>query len=77
MKQILTNSQRNFLSELFDLVINNYIIRVQSYGDNGWFVKLKHMKNGRTLILWCNDKKGYIKEGKKFIKQWPLPSNDN
>ena len=70
MKQVLVNSQRIFLSELFDLVINNYMIRVQSYGDNGWFVKLKHMKNGRTLILWCNNEKGCIKENGKIIKEW-------
>lgn len=70
MKQVLVNSQRIFLSELFDLVINNYMIRVQSYGDNGWFVKLKHMKNGRTLILWCNKERGYIKEDKEIIKEW-------
>ena len=70
MKKPLVNSQRIFVNELSDLLANNYIVRVQSYNDSVWLVKLKHLNNGRTLILRCTIECGCIKENGKVIKEW-------
>lgn len=70
MKKPLVNSQRIFANELSDLLANNYIVQVQSYNKSWWLVKLRHLSNGRTLILNCNTKYGCIKEKGKIIKEW-------
>lgn len=72
----LVDSQRVFINELTDLLRNRYIIRVQYYDRKVWLVKLQHLTNGRKLSLHWKDDCGKIMEGKKVIKQWPLPSND-
>lgn len=70
MKKPLVNSQRVFLNELSDLLANNYIIRVESYNESWWLVKLRHLNNGRTLILRCTVECGCIMENGKVIKDW-------
>lgn len=70
MKKPLVNSQRIFANELSDLLANNYIIQVQSYNDSVWLVKLRHLNNGRTLILRCTKLCGCIKENGNVIKEW-------
>lgn len=70
MEKPLVNSQRIFINELTDLLANNYIIKVQSYNESWWLVKLKHLNNGRTLILRCTLQCGCIKENGKVIKEW-------
>lgn len=70
MKKPLVNSQRIFANELSDLLANNYIVQVQSYNKSWWLVKLRHLNNGRTLILNCTAKYGCIKENGKVIKEW-------
>lgn len=70
MEKPLVNSQRIFINELTDLLANNYIIQVQSYNESWWLVKLKHLNNGRTLILRCSLQCGCIKENGKVVKEW-------
>lgn len=70
MNKPLVNSQRIFLNELSDLLANKYIIQVESYNESVWLVKLRHLNNGRTLILRCSLQCGCIKEKGKIIKEW-------
>ena len=70
MKKPLVNSQRIFVNELSDLLANNYIVQVQSYNSSVWLVKLRHLNNGRTLVLRCTIESGCIKEKGKIIKEW-------
>lgn len=73
----LVNSQRIFINELSDLLANRYIIRVQSYNDGYWLVKVQHLTNRRTLILRCTVDCGCIKENGRIIKSWPANSLDH
>lgn len=70
MKKPLVNSQRIFVNELSDLLANNYIVQVQSYNKSVWLVKLRHLNNGRTLVLRCTVERGCIKENGNVIKEW-------
>ena len=67
---ILLNSQRVFINELNSLKKDQYIEMFSHYGRTFWLVKLKHLTNGRTLILRCYPEWGSIEEKGKLLKYW-------
>ena len=67
----LVDSQRVFIFELIDLCANNYIIVFEVYGTFLWFVKLRHLNNGRRLILRWDSKCCTLEEGGKLLKCYP------
>jgi hypothetical protein len=67
----LLNSQRTFINELTSLKQDRYIEVFAHYGRTFWLVKLKHLTNGRTLILRCYAQWGSLEEKGKCLKCWP------
>lgn len=67
----LLNSQRTFINELTSLKRDRYIEVFAHYGRTFWMVKLKHLTNGRTLILRCYAQWGSLEEKGKCLKCWP------
>lgn len=67
----LVDSQRLFILELNALKQDRYIEVFAHYGRTFWMIKLKHLTNGRTLILRCYRQWGSLSEGDKILKQWP------
>lgn len=55
--------------EVVDLVSNGYIPVIEHYEDKWWFVKLRHRKNKRTLIVQWKDDYYSIKENQLILKQ--------
>lgn len=67
-RSVLVNSQQNYVREVIDLCRNHYIIRFHVFHDNWWFIKLKHLTNGRELIAeWFPDR-WVLREGKDELK---------
>lgn len=66
----LLNSQKEFINELTSLKKDRYIEVFSHYGRTFWMVKLKHLTNGRTLILKCYPEFGSIEEKGKLLKYW-------
>lgn len=56
------------LNEYIDLILNGYVVMVQSFCDNLWFVKMKHQRNKRTIIVEWKPDYYQIKEGKVILK---------
>lgn len=71
----LSQEQIEVLSEYLDLLQNGYVNRFATYNDSFWFIKVKHLVNGRELtIRWNHDLAG-IWEGRRIVKQiYPKPS---
>lgn len=65
------NSQLTFINELISLKQDRYIEVFAHYGRTFWMVKLKHLTNGRTLILRCYAQWGSLEEKGKVLKSWP------
>lgn len=70
----LLNSQKVFINELNSLKQDRYIEVFAHYGQTLWLVKLRHLTNGRTLILRCYPQCGSLTEGGKLLKEWPSGS---
>lgn len=70
----LLNSQKVFLNELTSLKQDRYIEVFAHYGQTLWLVKLRHLTNGRTLILRCYPQCGSLTENGKLLKEWPAGS---
>lgn len=68
---VLVDSQKTFINELSDLESCNYIQVFSHYGKTFWMVKLKHLNNGRCLVLACYPDYGYLREEGRLLKQWP------
>lgn len=66
---VLVNSQREFINELNGLKADRYIEVFAHYGEHFWMVKLKHLTNGRTLVLKSYPKQFILEEGGKPLKQ--------
>ena len=66
----LLNSQRTFINELNSLEKDRYIQMFSHYGRTFWLVKLKHLTNGRTLILRCYPQRGSLEEKGRVLKSW-------
>lgn len=66
----LLNSQRTFINELNSLEKDRYIQMFSHYGRTFWMVKLKHLTNGRTLILRCYPQRGSLEEKGRVLKSW-------
>lgn len=70
----LLNSQCIFINELISLKRDRYIEVFAHYGRTFWMVKLKHLSNGRTLILRCYAQWGSLEEKGRVLKCWPTGS---
>ena len=66
---VLVNSQREFINELNGLKADRYIEVFSHYGRTFWMVKLKHLTNGRTLVLKSYPSYFILEEGGKPLKQ--------
>lgn len=66
----LLNSQKVFINELTSLEKDRYIQVFSHYGRTFWMVKLKHLTNGRTLILRCYPQRGSLEEKGRVLKSW-------
>lgn len=66
---VLVNSQREFINELNGLKADRYIEVFAHYGRTFWMVKLKHLTNGRTLVLKSYPSYFILEEGGKPLKQ--------
>lgn len=66
----LLNSQRTFINELNSLEKDRYIQVFSHYGRTFWMIKLKHLTNGRTLILRCYPQRGSLEEKGRVLKSW-------
>lgn len=64
----LTKIQVGMLNEYIDLILNGYQVQVQSFQEKRWFVKLRHIRNRRTLIMEYRPDKYTIREGKVILK---------
>lgn len=67
----LVNSQKVFINELNSLKQDRYIEVFAHYGQTLWLVKLRHLTNGRTLVLRCYAQWGSLTENGKLLKEWP------
>ena len=66
----LVNSQKVFINELNSLKQDRYIEVFAHYGRTLWLVKLRHLTNGRTLVLRCYAQWGSLTEKGKLLKLW-------
>lgn len=66
---VLVNSQRLFINELKGLKADRYIEVFAHYGRTFWLVKLKHLTNGRTLVMKSYPNYFILEEGGKPLKQ--------
>ena len=66
----LVNSQKVFINELNSLKRDRYIEVFAHYGQTLWLVKLRHLTNGRTLVLRCYVQWGSLTENGKILKLW-------
>lgn len=70
----LSKEQIEVLSEYLDLLQNGYVNRFATYNDTFWFIKVKHLINGRELIVRWNHESAGIWENGRVIKQiYPKP----
>lgn len=65
----LVNSQRMFLHELSSLQSDKYIEVYAHYGRTLWMCKLKHLNNGRTLIMKAYPDYYVLREKEKILKE--------
>lgn len=71
----LSQEQIEVLSEYLDLLQNGYVNRFATYNDSFWFIKVKHLVNGRELTIRWNHELAGIWEGRRIVKQiYPKPS---
>ena len=71
----LSQEQIEVLSEYLDLLQNGYVNRFATYNDSFWFIKVKHLVNGRELTIRWNHELAGIWEGRRIVKQiYPRPS---
>lgn len=64
----LSKVQVGMLNEYIDLILNGYIVQVQSYDEKRWFVKMRHSHNRRVLIVTWRPDCYTIREGKTILK---------
>lgn len=67
----IVRSQREFINELVGLRADRYVEVFAHYGRTFWMVKVKHLTNGRTLVLKCYPTYFTLNEGGRILKQWP------
>lgn len=57
------------LKECQDLRSNGYIVKVQSRLTDGYFIKLRHRSNGRTLVVRSYPDRYEVREGSTVLKR--------
>lgn len=74
-RSILLNSQQEMIREVIDLCRNGYMIRLHLFWDSWWFIKLKHLGNGRELIAEWKPQMWLLREGKRELKRSVFPED--
>ena len=75
INRTLSQEQIEVLSEYLDLLKNGYVNRFATYNESFWFIKVKHLVNGRELTIRWNHELAGIWEGRRIVKQiYPKPS---
>lgn len=69
MIEVDTLIQVGMLKECSDLIDNGYLMVFRHIEKEWWFFKMRHTKNGRTLLLEWRPDKYVIKEGSKILKE--------
>lgn len=72
-RSLLLNSQQEMIREVIDLCSNGYRIRLHLFWEDWWFIKLKHLDNGRELIAEWRPKIWRLREGKRELKRSVFP----
>lgn len=72
-RSLLLNSQQEMIQEIIDMCRNGYMIRLHLFWPEWWFVKLKHLDNGREIIAEWKPKMWLLREGKKELKRVEFP----
>lgn len=71
----LSKEQIEVLSEYLDLLQNGYVNRFVTVNDTFWFIKVKHLVNGRELtIRWNHELAGIWENGRSIKQIYPRPS---
>ena len=71
----LSQEQIEVLSEYLDLLKNGYVNRFATFNDTFWFIKVKHLMNGRELTVRWNHELAGIWEHGRIVKQiYPKPT---
>lgn len=65
----LSKEQIEVLFEYLDLLKNGYVNRFATFHDTFWFIKVKHLVNGRELTIRWNHELAGIWENERIIKQ--------
>lgn len=68
----LSKCQVGALHECSDFVLNGYSVVLSCCQDPKWFIKLRHRRNGRILIIEVSRDRYLIREGKTILKQVPV-----
>lgn len=66
--RIKTRVQVDALRECIDLVRNGYIQKFAVYQPSWWFIKYRHMVNGRTLYVEWKPDRFCLKEDGLILK---------
>lgn len=70
----LSKEQVEVLSEYLDLLQNGYTNRFATFNETYWFIKVRHLLNGRELTIRWNHELAGIWENGRVIKQiYPRP----
>ena len=71
----LSKEQIEVLSEYLDLLQNGYTTRFITLNDSYWFIKVKHLINGRELtVRWNRELAGIWENGRSIKQIYPRPS---
>ena len=74
-RSLLLNSQQEMIREVIDLCRNGYMIRFHLFWDSWWFIKLRHLDNGRELIAEWKPKMWLLRESKRELKRSVFPED--
>ena len=66
----LSKVQIEVVNDYLDLLQNQYMQIFASIHPEWWFIKLRHLVNGRTLILEWQGESATLREGKNVLKRY-------
>lgn len=66
----LSQVQVEVVSDYLDLLRNGYTNMFAVYQKEYWFIKVRHMVNGRVLTLRWNTEYATLCEGKEVLKRY-------
>lgn len=66
----LSSVQIEVVNDYFDLLRNGYINLINVITDSYWFIKVRHLSNGRIIVLKWNDRAATMSENRHVIKDY-------